>query len=92
MRLKTGFTLRPLGEEFILLAEGTEVVNFNKMLTLNESAAYLYQRVEASGREFTPETLASFLQEEYEVSPEQALADATLLAEKWLQAGISERQ
>ena len=88
MKQKTGFTLRPLGSDFILLAEGAEVINFNKMLTFNESAAYLWQQLE--GKEFSAEQMADLLCKEYEVGREQALEDAKLLAEKWSEAGVIE--
>lgn len=86
MRLRTGFKLRPLGAEFILLAEGAETVNFNKMLTLNESAAYLYQKVE--GLDFDANTLRDLLLAEYEVNEEQAAQDAQSLLQSWIDAGI----
>ena len=41
MELKSGFTLRDFLGEKIVLAEGIENINFNKMLSLNDSAAYL---------------------------------------------------
>lgn len=88
MKLKSGFKLRNVCGEYVLLAEGAEVINFNKMLAMNESAAYLYRRTEENNGEFTPETLAQYLLEEYEVSEEVATKEATVLADKWLQAGI----
>lgn len=88
MKLKKGFSLRPLGNEYILLAEGAEIINFNKMLSLNESAAYLYRSLE--DKDFTAETIQTLLLEEYEVSPEQAIKDAQVLMEKWQNAGIVE--
>lgn len=88
MKLKSGFKLRNVCGEYVLLAEGAEVINFNKMLAMNESAAYLYRRAEENNGEFTPETLAQYLLEEYEVSEEVATKEATVLADKWLQAGI----
>ena len=45
MKVIKGFKLRPLGGEYILIGESVELVNFNKMITMNESAAYLWQQV-----------------------------------------------
>lgn len=39
MRQKKGFTLRTVCGEHVIVAEGLEVINFNKLLSLNESAA-----------------------------------------------------
>ena len=89
MKAKQGFKLRPLGDEYILIGESVEQINFNKMITMNESAAYLWQKV-ADGRDFDARTLADLLCEEYEVSQERALADAKTTAHSWLDAGIAE--
>lgn len=87
MNVKNGFKLRPLGREFILVGESVEQVNFNKMITMNESAAYLWDKV-ADGKDFDAKLLAQYLTEEYEVSDEQALQDAQTTIETWLNAGI----
>lgn len=87
MKVKNGFKLRPLGREFILVGESVEQVNFNKMITMNETAAYLWQKV-ADGKDFDAAMLAGYLTEEYEVSDEQALKDAQMTIETWLNAGI----
>ena len=87
MKVKNGFKLRPLGREFILVGESVEQVNFNKMITMNETAAYLWQKV-ADGKDFDAPMLAGYLTEEYEVSDEQALKDAQMTIETWLNAGI----
>ena len=86
MKTVEGFTLRPLGKEFIITAESIQKINFNKMISLNESAAYLWKEVD--GKEFTPETLADLLTERYEVDRETALADSKAIAAKWIEAGI----
>lgn len=89
MNIKCGFKLRPLGEEFILIGEGVEQINFNKLITMNRSAAYLWEQV-SDGQPFDAERLASLLTAEYEVSPAQALADAQTTILTWQQAGIIE--
>ncbi|MCQ2342010.1 MAG: PqqD family protein [Paludibacteraceae bacterium] len=87
MKVKQGFKLRPLGNEFILVGEGLEQINFNKMITMNETAAYLWQKV-MDGQDFDADRLAELLVEEYEVGHEQALQDATMTIESWLKAEI----
>ena len=73
MKIKEGFILRSICGEYIVVGEGLAQVNFNKMLSLNESAAYLWKEVE--GKEFTKEDLVKLLLDRYEVSEEQAAAD-----------------
>lgn len=86
MKTIEGFVLRPLGEEFIVIGEGIAQVDFNRMISMNSSAAYLWQKVE--GKEFTVEDLRDFLLEEYEVDPETAAIDAAEVAQQWINAGI----
>ena len=86
MKTVPGFTLRPLGKEFIITAESVKQINFNRMISLNESAAYLWKKVD--GKEFTVQTLADLLCDRYEVDPGTALKDSEVIAAKWKEAGI----
>ena len=86
MKIIEGFRLRKLGNEHIIVGEGLEQVNFNKMISLNASAAFLWESVE--GKEFDVDTLTDLLCGQYEVERERAAADAAALAEKWVEAGI----
>ena len=91
MKTKKGFKLRPLGDEWILVGESVEQINFNKIITMNETAAFLWTKTqEHKGVELTPEVMADWLCEEYEVSREQALMDAKLTLENWAEIGIAE--
>lgn len=86
MKILEGFRLRKLGNEHIIIGEGLQQVNFNKMVSLNETAAFLWYKLE--GCDFTVEDMADLLCGEYEVTREVALKDAASLAEKWLEAGL----
>ena len=88
MKIKEGFVLRTICGQSVISGEGTANVNFSKLVSLNDTAAYLYKAVE--GKEFTPETLADLLLAEYEVDRETALKDAAALCEQWKQIGIVE--
>ena len=87
MKIVEGFRLRPLGKEFIVTPESVAQINFNKMISLNESAAYLWQSV--NGKEFTADTLADLLVERYEIDRETALRDSEAIMVKWKEAGIA---
>ena len=89
MRIKEGFILRSICGEYVVLGEGLSQVNFNKMLSLNESAAYLWQKVEES-ESFTVADLVNYLLEEYEVDAATAEADAANVVKQWLDAEIIE--
>ena len=88
MKLIEGFRLRPLGKEYIVTPESVAQINFNKMISLTSSAAYLWKSVE--GKEFTPEDLKQLLLDRYEVDEETAGHDAEAIARSWVEAGIAE--
>lgn len=87
MKVVPGFALRPLGNEYLLIAESVELVNFNAMITLNESAAYLWRNV-AERESFDEQTMVDMLLAEYEVSPEQALEDVRKTIASWREAKL----
>ena len=43
MKIKEGFVLRQIGDEMVVVGEGLEQVNFNKIICLNDTAAYLWK-------------------------------------------------
>ena len=88
MKIKEGFVLRTICGQNVVSGEGTSQVNFSKLVRLNETAAYLFKAVQ--GREFTAETLANLLLDEYEVDRETALKDAESLCAQWKEIGIAE--
>lgn len=87
MKLKENFALRPVADTWVVLPLGAESINFNGMLTLNESGALLWQALEKGGDR---ETLADALMAEYIVDRVQALADADEFLEKLRKAGCLE--
>lgn len=90
MKTIEGFRMRKLGNEHIVVGEGIGQINFNKMIALNESAAYLWGTLEG-GKEFSVETIADLLLERYDIDREVALRDSAEIVEKWIDAGIVER-
>ena len=86
MKIKKGFVLRQLLGEYVVTGEGLERVNFNKIISLNATAAYLWEQVQE--KDFTVEDLANLLTEKYEVSPQTALNDSRTLADSWKEAGL----
>ena len=86
MKIIDGFRLRKLGKEHIVVGEGLGQVNFNKMISLNASAAYLWESVD--GKDFSVDDLVSLLLERYDVEEEVARRDAEALAKAWVEAGV----
>lgn len=88
MKTIEGFKLRKLGNEYILVGESMALINFNKMITLNETAAFLWEK--AAEGEFDAAKLCKALCAEYEVSAEQAMKDVTATIDSWKEAGVIE--
>ena len=86
MKINQGFELREMCGERIIIATGKENIDFSKVISLNESAAWLWNEVK--GKEFTSDTLAALLMEQYDVDEATALADATALAAQWVSIGL----
>lgn len=88
MKTRKGFTLRPLGQEYILVAEGLEAVDFSRMISLNASAALLWQEVE--GKEFDADTLVNILLDNYDIMREVAQNDVATMLQTWKEANLIE--
>jgi hypothetical protein len=88
MKIKEGFTLRTICGEHVVIGEGLAQVNFNKMLSLNGSAAYLWEQLK--DRDFTEEDAMNLLLDKYDVAPERALEDVKKLLEEWKKQGVVE--
>ena len=88
MRTIEGFKLRKLGNEYILVGESMALINFNKMITLNETAAFLWEQADKGP--FDVESLTKALCEEYDVQPAKAMLDVQATVNSWLEAGVIE--
>jgi hypothetical protein len=88
MKTKKGFRLRTVCGEHIIVAEGVANIDFSRIISLNESAAFLWEKV--VGTEFDKAQLTGYLMEEYEVDEATAQRDVDALVSKWKEAGIIE--
>jgi len=88
MKTRKGYTLRDLGSEYILVAEGLEAVDFTRMISMNSTAAFLWMEVE--GRDFDTDTLADLLIEEYGITRDVANHDVAALLKTWESANLIE--
>lgn len=89
MRIKDGFKLRKVMGESVVVGEGVEQIDLNKLVTLNRSATYLWQSVE--NKEFNVDDLVSLLVNKYNVPIDLALKDAAYIADEWINNGLVER-
>ena len=86
MKIKEGFILRPICGQNVISGEGSANVNFSKLVSLNETAAYLFKSLQ--GKDFTPEDMADLLLEQYEVDRATALKDSETLCKQWQEVGL----
>ena len=60
MKIKKGFVLREVCGEKVIVGEGLETINFGKLISVNDTAAMLWQKATELG-DFTIEQLADAL-------------------------------
>lgn len=72
MKLKSGFVLKSVGDNHIVVPVGAQTVDFRCMITLNETGAFLWKLLET---EQTDKTLVAALLAEYDVTEDRAAAD-----------------
>lgn len=88
MKIKNGFVLRDVCGEKVITGEGLGALDFGRLLCLNDTAAFLWN--EASQGEFTVDSLAEKLCQEYEVSEAQAKADVSAIVAQWQEVKVVE--
>ena len=72
MKIKEGFVLRQVADNWVVLPVGQASVSFNGMLSLNDPGAILWKALEQGGDR---ESLTDAICAEYEVERAVALAD-----------------
>jgi len=88
MKTKKGFKLRNVCGENIIVAEGIENIDFSRIISMNESAAFLWNKIQ--GKDFNADTLVEMILEEYDIDKDTARSDIEQLVKKWQEAGIVE--
>ena len=85
MKIKEGFILREVAGNYIVVAVGSAVKQFNGVITLNETGSFLWKKLQEGCEK---EDLVNALLSEYEVSEEVALSDVITFIEKLNGAGL----
>ncbi|WP_156305392.1 PqqD family protein [Sphingobacterium endophyticum] len=75
MRLRGDLTLRKIGNEYMIVEPGKDMVDLSKVYSLNKTAAFLWN--ELQGRDFSEDDVAEILIEEYGLTPRTAYIDGT---------------
>lgn len=86
MKINPEFMLHQIGEEYIVMHDGSTNVDFSRIINLNRTAAYLWQRFR--DEDFDVDALTAALTERYDVAPEQARRDAEAFIQSLQRCGI----
>ena len=86
MKINDGFELRTVCDDNVIVAYGRKNIDFSKVISLNESAALMWNAV--IGKAFTSQELADLLCKEYEIDEQTALEDANQMVAKWKELGL----
>ena len=81
--------LRTVCGEKVIVGEGLGAIDFGKLVSLNATAAWIWEKAGELG-EFTTEEMAAALCEAYEVDADTARADVENLISQWKELGIVE--
>ena len=87
MRQKDGFVLRDVLGEKALVGEGADAINFGKLISMNDTATWLWEKASELG-DFTEEQLVDAILQEYDVDKAKARADIARIVNTWKEMGV----
>ena len=90
MKISSDYKLRNISGEYVLTCETEENIDMNRLISLNESAAYLWDKLKVL-ENFDEKDMVSLLKKEYDVPEEQALSDCHELINEWLEMNIIQK-
>ena len=82
MKLNENFVMRDVIGEKIIVAKEGYIIDFHRLVTLNETAAFIWQKAEEQGT-FTIDSLVEPLCNEYEVDKDTARKCISDLIDDW---------
>ena len=88
MKIKEGFVLRNVMDEFIVMPKGENISKFEGAVVLNEVSAFIYKILE---QPVSKEDLLTALLEAYDVDEATASSDLDVLLDKFANMGILEK-
>ncbi|MBR5852925.1 MAG: PqqD family protein [Alistipes sp.] len=88
MKIKEQYKVREMAGEHVVIMQGTHGKDLTKIISLNESALYLWQRVE--GSDFDTNSVADLLTEYYGIDDQIAQRDAQHWIDKLEECGLLE--
>ncbi len=87
MKVKTGFALHTLGNEYVVVPVGERTKDFHGMVRMNKSGAFLWEQMKG---DFTKENLVNALLDHYEITNEVAEKTVETFITKLMAGGMLE--
>lgn len=87
MKIKKGYILREVAGSNVVLPVGEATIDFNGMASLNETGAFLFEKMK---EDITEKALVEVLLETYEIDEATAKKDVEIFVSKIREAGIVE--
>lgn len=87
MKVKSDFVLRNVAGSFIVVPTGAACMDFNGMITLNETGAFIWKCLQ---EDTNVDAIADEILKEYDVSKEDAVAAVEVFVKKLQDEGCLE--
>lgn len=88
MKIKKQYKVREMAGEHVVIMQGELGSNLTKIISLNDSALYLWRAIE--GKEFNVNTIADLLAEYYGIDDQVAQSDAARWLDRLEECGLLE--
>ena len=85
MKVKEGFELKEIADNYVVIPTKSNVVDFNSMIMLNEVSAFLWLQLL---EDKTEQELVKALLKEYDVDKETAAKDVSIFVSELSEAGV----
>ena len=87
MKIKKGFIVRQINNDYVVAAVGEQSKNFNGIIRLNQSAKFIWDMLEKGS---SKQDIVCALLENYEIDEEKASQDVECFIQKLEEAEILE--
>ena len=88
LKIKDNFLLKEVAGKTIVVPVGQATLDFNAIITLNETGAFLFSKLQE--KDMSEEDLVAALTTEYDVSADIAAADIKKFVDSIKKAGVTE--
>ncbi len=89
MKIKKGFLLKKIADDYVVIPYEESIVNFKAMLVLNETGAFLWEELQ---KDVTFEDLKNKMTSEFDVEDKAAETDIYEFVSKLKEKGLLENE